>query len=148
MASSPRLESLFGTWTGEEELFPTAWTTAGTAQASIIVRPGPDGIHFDYVETRDGGRLDAHAVVAGAGFWWFDSYGFTPQAPGTAVWEGDTLVLDRRSDRGRTVMRLRVEGERLVVELDTVVPADADLAPLVRGVYDRRPGPLASSSAV
>ena len=136
MPSSPRFESLFGDWTGEEELFPTAWTAAGTAQASISVRPGPDGIHFDYVETREGGRLDAHAVVAGGGFWWFDSYGFTPQTPGTAAWDGDTLVLDRRSDRGRTVMRLRVDDARLIVELDTAAPADADLSPLVRGVYD------------
>ncbi|MBW9094799.1 hypothetical protein JNB62_13985 [Microbacterium jejuense] len=137
MTSSPRFESLIGAWTGDEELFPTAWTAAGTAQASIDVRPGPDGIHFDYVETRDGSRLDAHAVVAGGGFWWFDSYGFTPQTPGTAAWDGDTLVLDRRSDRGRTVMRLRAAGDSLEVELDTAVPADADLAPLVRGTYRR-----------
>ncbi|MBD3943073.1 hypothetical protein IF188_15365 [Microbacterium sp. NEAU-LLC] len=137
MASSPRFESLFGEWNGEEELFATAWTAAGAAQGSIVVRPGPDGIHFDYVEVRDGGRLDAHGVVAGAGFWWFDSYGFVPQAPGSAAWDGDTLVLDRSSDRGRTVMRLRRDGEGLAVELDTAVPADADLAPLVRGTYTR-----------
>lgn len=137
MTSDPRYASVLGEWTGEEELFATAWTAAGVAQGSIVVRPGPDGIHFDYVEIRDGGRLDAHAVVAGAGFWWFDSYGFTPSAPGTAAWEGDVLVLDRRSDRGRTVMRLRVDGERLAVELDTAVPADAAPAPLVRAVYRR-----------
>jgi len=137
VTSNPRIASLLGEWKGEEELSATAWTAAGTAQGSIVVRPGPDGIHFDYAEVRDGGRLDAHAVVAGAGFWWFDSYGFTPAAPGTAVWEGDALVLDRRSDRGRTVMRLRVDSERLTVELDTAVPADAALAPLVRGTYTR-----------
>jgi hypothetical protein len=137
VTSNPRTASLFGEWKGEEELFATAWTAAGSAEGSIVVRPGPHGIHFDYVEVRDGGRLDAHAVVAGAGFWWFDSYGFVPQTPGTAVWEGDTLVLDRRSDRGRTVMRLRADAERLAVELDTAVPADADLAPLVSGTYSR-----------
>lgn len=137
MTSDPRYESLVGDWTGEEELFATAWTAAGVARGSIAARPGPDGIQFDYVETRDGGRLDAHAVVAGSGFWWFDSYGFVPQAPGTAAWEDETLVLDRRSDRGRTVMRLRLDGDRLVVELDTAVPADAELAPLVRGAYQR-----------
>ena len=139
MTSDPRYAPLLGEWTGEEELSATAWTAAGAAHGSIVVRPGPDGIHLDYAETRDDGRLDAHGVVAGAGFWWFDSYGFTPQAPGTATWDGDTLVLDRRSDRGRTVMRLRVDTEDLSVELDTAVPADAPLAPLVRGVYARRP---------
>ena len=137
MTSDPRYASLVGDWTGEEELFATAWTAAGVAQGSIAVRPGPDGIHLDYVESRDGGRLDAHAVVAGAGFWWFDSYGFVPQAPGTATWDGDILVLDRRSDRGRTVMRLRAVDGRLAVELDTAVPAEAELAPLVRGTYER-----------
>ncbi|MFD4958102.1 hypothetical protein [Microbacterium sp. NPDC058389] len=137
MTSDPRYEALVGNWTGEEELFATAWTAAGTARGSIAVRPGPDGIHLDYVETHDGGRLDAHAVVAGGGFWWFDSYGFVPQTPGTAAWEDDTLVLDRRSDRGRTVMRLRAADGRLAVELDTAVPADAEPAPLVRGSYER-----------
>ncbi|GAA5195664.1 hypothetical protein [Microbacterium jejuense] len=137
MTSHPRTASLLGEWKGEEELFATAWTAAGAAQGSIVVRPGPDGIHLDYAEIRDGGRLDAHAVVAGAGFWWFDSYGFVPEAPGTAEWDGETLVLDRRSDRGRTVMRLRADAGRLALELDTAVPAGADLAPLVRGAYSR-----------
>jgi hypothetical protein len=138
VTSNPRIASLLGEWKGEEELFATAWTAAGAAQGSIVVRPGPDGIHFDYAEVHDGGRIDAHAVVAGGGFWWFDSYGFTPAAAGTAAWEGDTLVLDRRSERGRTVMRLQPDDERLTVELDTAVPADAELAPLARGVYARR----------
>lgn len=137
VTSHPRIASLLGEWKGEEELFATAWTAAGTAHGSIVVRPGPDGIHFDYVEVRDGGRLDAHAVVAGGGFWWFDSYGFVPQTAGTAEWDDDTLVLDRRSERGRTVMRLRADAEQLTVELDTAAPADAVLAPLVRGTYTR-----------
>ena len=105
-------------------------------------RARPDGILLDYVESRDGADgapLVAHGVVAGAGFWWFDTYGFTPAAPGTATWEGDALVLDRRSDRGRTVTRLRVDGDRLAFELDTAVPADAEPVPLVRGDYTRQP---------
>ena len=73
------------------------------------------------------------------GFWWFDTYGFTPATPGSAHWDADTLILDRRSDRGRTVMRLRADGERLALELDTAVPADADPLPLVRGAYTRLP---------
>lgn len=137
MAPDQRLANLLGDWSGSEELFATVWTDSGTARGSLTVEPGPDGIVFDYVELRDDGHLLAHAVVAGAGFWWFDSYGFTPHSPGSAEWEADTLVLDRRSDRGRTVMRLRPEGERLAVELDTAVPADADLAPLMRAVYTR-----------
>jgi hypothetical protein len=137
VTSTPLFSSLLGEWKGDEELFATAWTAAGAAQGSIVVRPGPGGIHLDYVEVHGGGRLDAHGVVAADGFWWFDSYGFVPQTPGTAAWEGDVLVLDRRSERGRTVMRLHAEGDRLALELDTAVPADAELAPLVRGAYTR-----------
>ncbi|MGN8027360.1 hypothetical protein [Microbacterium sp. 22242] len=139
MAPDSRLIALLGEWTGTEELFATAWTAAGTATGALSVEPGPDGILLDYVEQHDKGRLVAHGVVAGAGFWWFDTYGFTPTTPGTATWEGDTLILDRRSDRGRTVMRLRADGDGLALELDTAVPADIDPIPLVRATYRRQP---------
>ncbi|UXW85761.1 hypothetical protein NFX31_16390 [Microbacterium azadirachtae] len=141
MAPDSRLMALLGDWTGTEELFPTAWTEAGTARGALSVEPGPAGVLLDYVEARDGAEgapLVAHAVVAGEGFWWFDTYGFTPQAPGSAEWVDEALVLDRRSDRGRTVMRLRADGDRLTVELDSAVPADAAPAPLMRGVYTRQ----------
>lgn len=141
MAPDPRLRALLGDWTGTEELFATAWTAAGSARGALSVEPGPEGILLDYVESREdapGAPLVAHAVVAGTGFWWFDTYGFTPATPGTAQWEGETLTLDRRSERGRTVTRLRAVADRLILELDTAVPADATPAPLVRGVYSRR----------
>lgn len=131
---------MLGDWSGEEQLFPTPWTSAGTARGALTVEPGPGGVLLDYVELQDEGHLLAHAVVAGAGFWWFDSYGFVPQAPGSATWDDETLVLDRRSDRGRTIMRLRREGARLEVALDTAVPADAEPAPLMRASYARQDG--------
>lgn len=131
---------MLGDWSGEEQLFPTPWTSAGTARGALTVEPGPGGVLLDYVELQDEGHLLAHAVVAGAGFWWFDSYGFVPQAPGSATWDDETLVLDRRSDRGRTIMRLRREGARLEVALDTAVPADAEPAPLMRASYTRQDG--------
>jgi hypothetical protein len=129
--------ALLGHWTGREELFPTAWTTGGYADGALTIEPGPGGLILDYSETQDRGTLTAHAVLVGSGFWWFDSYGFVPHAPGTAGWEGHTLVLDRHSPRGRTVMRLRPEGTMLVVELDTAAPADAALAPVMRARYSR-----------
>ncbi|MDQ4214922.1 hypothetical protein [Microbacterium capsulatum] len=138
MAPDRRLIALLGDWTGTEELFATGWTEAGSARGALTVEPGPDGILLDYVEQREGADpLVAHGVIAGTGFWWFDTYGFTPAAPGTALWEDDALVLDRRSERGRTVMRLRADGDGLALELDTAVPADADPIPLVRGTYTR-----------
>lgn len=140
MAPDQRYASLLGDWSGDEELFATAWTAAGSARGALTVEPGPDGILLDYVEIQDAGHLIAHAVVSAAGFWWFDSYGFVPETPGTAAWEGDELVLDRRSARGRTIMRLRRDGERLAIELDTAAPPDAEPAPLMRGTYTRQGG--------
>ena len=138
MTPDPRYAALLGDWSGDEELFPTAWTAAGSARGALTVEPGPDGILIDYVEMHDSGHLLAHAVIVGEGFWWFDSYGFVPEAPGSAIWNEDTLELDRRSARGRTIMRLRRDGERLEVALDTAVPTDADPAPLMRAVYARQ----------
>ncbi|WP_217184955.1 hypothetical protein [Streptomyces sp. AC495_CC817] len=139
MTPDRRLANLLGDWSGSEELFATAWTGAGAARGTLTVEPGPDGIVIDYVELRDDGHLLAHAVVSGGGFWWFDSHGFVPSSPGTAEWVDDALVLDRSSERGRTVMRLRPDAGRLAVELDTAVPADAELAPLMRATYERHP---------
>jgi len=138
MTPDPRYAALLGDWAGDEELFPTPWTSAGTARGALTVEPGPGGVLLDYVELQDAGHLLAHAVIAGTGFWWFDSYGFVPEAPGTATWDGDTLVLDRRSGRGRTIMRLRRTGERLEAALDTAAPADAEPAPLMRATYARQ----------
>lgn len=138
MAPDARLAALLGEWSGTEEVRATAWTAAGEARGALTIEPGPGGIVFDYVETRDDGHLVAHGVVAGDGFWWFDSSGFVPESPGSARWEGGSLVLDRRSERGRTILRLRTEGARLAVELDTAVPADAALVPLIRGDYARQ----------
>lgn len=138
MNPDPRYAGLLGDWSGDEELFPTPWTSAGTARGALTVEPGPGGILLDYVELQDAGHLLAHAVIAGSGFWWFDSYGFVPEAPGTATWEDDTLMLDRRSPRGRTLMRLRRDGEHLEVALDTAAPADAVPVPLMRATYARQ----------
>jgi len=140
MTPDARYADLLGDWSGSEELFATAWTAAGAARGSLTIEPGPGGIVLDYAEIQDAGTLIAHAVIAGGGFWWFDSYGFTPEVPGTAAWHDDVLTLDRRSARGRTVMRLRRDGELLGVELDTAVPADAEPVPLMRARYSRRVG--------
>jgi hypothetical protein len=135
-----REAALLGHWSGREELFPTAWTTGGYAEGTLTIEPGPGGLVLDYIETQDHGALTAHAVLVGSRFWWFDSYGFVPETPGSASWEGDTLVLDRRSPRGRTVMRLCPEGVMLAVELDTATAADAALSPLMRARYSRAAG--------
>jgi hypothetical protein len=139
MTGDERLTAMFGCWEGDEELSATAWTEAGRARGTIAVAAGPGGgLIMDYTEDRDGAVLTAHGVASGGGWWWFDSYGFTPAVPGTAEWAGDQLVLTRRSERGRTVTVLRCRDGRLEQDIDTAVPADGPLGPLLRGVYTRR----------
>ena len=130
---------MFGAWEGDEELSATAWTDAGKARGTVSVKPGPGGgLILYYAEDRDGAIMTGHGVVFGDGWWWFDSYGFTPTTPGTAEWRGNELVLTRRSERGKTVTVLRVRDGRLEQDLDTAVPADAPLVPLLRGSYARK----------
>jgi hypothetical protein len=139
MSDDDRLSAMLGAWEGDEELSATAWTEAGKARGTISIQAGPGGgLILDYAEDRDGVTMAGHGVVSGAGWWWFDSYGFAPTAPGTAEWRDDQLSLVRSSDRGRTVTVLRVRDGRLEQEIDTAVPADAPLVPLLRGSYTRK----------
>jgi hypothetical protein len=139
MSDDDRLAAMFGAWEGDEELSATAWTDAGKARGTVSVKAGPGGgLILDYAEDRDGATMTGHGVVFGGGWWWFDSYGFIPTTPGTAEWRDNELVLTRRSERGTTVTVLRARDGRLEQDLDSAVPADAPLAPLLHGSYTRK----------
>jgi hypothetical protein len=139
MISDDQLSRLIGDWAGDEQLSATAWTAAGTGRGTLSIVPGPGaGLLIGYADQRDQARMTGHGVVWGDGWWWFDSYGFTPATPGTATWRDGELVLERRSDRGRNVTALRIADGRLEQRIDTASPADAALAPLLRGTYLRQ----------
>jgi hypothetical protein len=128
-----------GVWEGREELLATAWTAAGTAHGRLSIAGGPgDGLLVDYTEQRDTTTMSGHGILFGDGWWWFDSYGFFPAVPGTASWRDGELLLERRGERGRTVTVLRGTGGILEQWIDTAVPADGPLMPLLRGTYTRR----------
>lgn len=139
MIGDDQLSAFIGEWSGDEQLSATAWTAAGTADGELSIVAGPGrGLLIDYAEERDGATMTGHGVLSGDGWWWFDSYGFTPATPGTAAWRDGELVLERRSNRGRTVTTLRADGGSLEQRIDTAVPPDAPLVPLLRAIYDRR----------
>ena len=139
MSDNDQLSAMLGVWEGDEELSATAWTEAGKARGTISVSGGPGGgLILDYTEDRDGATMTAHGVVFGSGWWWFDSYGFTPTVPGTAEWRDGQLVLDRSSERGRTVTVLRIRDGQLEHDIDTAVPAGGPLLPLLRASYARK----------
>lgn len=134
-----RMTRLVGDWSGSERVFATEWTQAGEADGEFRITPGPDGIVIDYTERQAGSRMTGHGVVAGDGFWWFDSLGFRSTSPGSAGWQDDMLVLDRSSERGRTVMGFTLVDGDLHLHMATASPADASLQPLVSGRYAKRP---------
>lgn len=131
------MSGLVGRWSGEEDVSATAWTAAGRARGELTIVSGPGGLIVDYAETRADGAMVGHGVVAGDGWWWFDSYGFVPHVPGTATWDDGVLTLERRSERGRNVMTLSADDGRLTMRLSAASPADGDLRQLVVGAYVR-----------
>jgi hypothetical protein len=139
VTDDPKLAQLVGIWVGQEQLLPTLWTPAGTAEGKFVIAEAPSGgVFVDYTETRDGsGTLSGHGVLVDDGWWWFDTYGFVPTQPGTASWDDGTLILERRSERGRTIMRLEIRDGVLHQEINTAAPADADLVPMLVGQYTR-----------
>lgn len=139
MIGDDQLITLLGDWSGREQLFPTVWTAAGEAEAVLSLRAGPNGgLLLDYAQQRDGAALSGHGVVVDGRWWWFDSYGFVPIVPGSARWERGELLLERASERGRTVTTLTcTDASTLEQRIDSAVPADAELRPLMRGTYTR-----------
>jgi hypothetical protein len=140
MIGDDKLKQFIGAWAGEERLLPTAWTSAGVAEGTFVIAEAPHrGVFIDYTEIRDGvTALCAHGVLVDEGWWWFDSLGFVPLEPGSASWHGDCLELERRSERGRTITRLRIEDGTLFQEVQTAVHARGELAPMLVGQYKRR----------
>jgi hypothetical protein len=148
MIGDDQLSQFAGRWSGDEQILPTAWTTAGSAQAVLELASGPNGsLLFDYSAQLANGTLTGHGVVASGAWWWFDSYGFIPIAPGTARWERDELILERSSERGRTVTTLAIAAGRLVQRIDSAVPAEAELSPLLRGTYTLQSPPCQQSAS-
>jgi hypothetical protein len=146
MISSDQLTDLIGSWAGSEQLFPTAWTAAGSADGVLTIRTGPgDALLLDYEQRSDVVTLNGHGVIAADRWWWFDSYGFIPAAPGTARLLDGRLLLERSSGRGRTLTTLELVGGKLEQRIDSAVPADAELIPLMRSSYTRLPHPNADS---
>jgi hypothetical protein len=142
MIGHDKLSVLVGDWEGDEELFATAWTAVGVAHGTLSVGAGPGGgLLIDYAEEREGATMTGHGVLADDGWWWFDSYGFIPGEAGAADWREGELVLDRRNERGRTVTVFALSDGRLEQRVDTAVPADGALVPLLRGIYSRRASP-------
>ena len=144
---SKRLQALAGEWIGEEQLAPSRWSAGGLASARVKARVDLEGYYLvqDYTEEVEGRvSIQVHAVFAWDEeqrqylLYWFDSYGFAPQAPGSGQWQGDSLVLTRSSSRGMARHSYRFEGpDRYRLRLENSFDGGQSWQPVMDGVYRR-----------
>ncbi|HZR33867.1 MAG TPA: DUF1579 family protein [Nevskia sp.] len=142
-----RLHAFVGDWTGEEQLAPSRWAAGGPATARVSARAQLGGFFVEqhYTEEVQGRvSLQARAVFAWDEesrqflLYWFDSYGFAPQQPGTGQWRDDTLVLTRVSSRGMARHSYRFEGADLYhLRLENSFDGGHTWQPVADGVYRR-----------
>jgi hypothetical protein len=143
--SGDRLNGLVGDWAGEEQLAASPWAPAGTATGRLAVRRVLAGtaLALEYAEERDGAVVLTGSGVLDAGtlaWWWFDSLGARPQAPGRGTWADGALVLERVTPRGTNRTTLRRDGATLEQRIAVRLAGADDFAELIVGRYDdRRP---------
>jgi hypothetical protein len=103
------LETFLGRWTGTTHWEATAWGPARSAQSEIIFSPAAAGLavtqRYRHTE-EDGSQSESHGVFTmdpghpDSLRYHVNSMGLPPEAPARASWEGATLTVERRSDRG------------------------------------------------
>ncbi|MBC9880912.1 DUF1579 domain-containing protein [Bradyrhizobium sp. INPA01-394B] len=109
LAEHARLAAFAGEWNGEEMVFPSRWTAGGPATSRTVARMDLNGFYLiqDSVQMRDGQQSFAtHGIFTfdrddrTYKLFWYDSLGYTPPAPASGGWVGNTLTLVRGSLRG------------------------------------------------
>ena len=113
-ASSPlpehqRLKVFAGEWNGEEMVYPSRWVAGGPATSHVVARMDLNGFYLiqDSVQIVDGKEgFATHGIFTydredrTYKLFWYDSLGYTPPAPASGGWVGNTLTLVRGSLRG------------------------------------------------
>jgi hypothetical protein len=143
-----KLQSLAGSWTGEETMHPSPWDPkGGTATGRIESRLDLDGFFLlsDYVQ-ECGGRPSyrGHGVF---GYdpaercytmHWFDSMSATTTQPARGRWEGNVLTLEQRTPMGHSRYVYTFEGEgRYAFRLENSQDGER-WATFMEGRYRRR----------
>ncbi|WP_195907883.1 hypothetical protein [Microbacterium gorillae] len=136
MSTPAALAPFVGTWVGREHLAVAGSVVEASARFDVAEVPGI-GVFVEYRQDRADGSLTGRGIIAGDGWWWFDSNGARPEEPGTARVVDGVLVLDRDTDASRTVVRLSIQDDALVQMLDVAAPPEGPLQPTVRGSYLR-----------
>lgn len=138
--------ALQGYWDGEEHIAPSAWGPGGTALATVTARTLANGILVqDCTAVRDGKPwLQAHAVMVPASdtealLYWFDSFGFVPEAPARGVLEAGAVTFLRTSPRGMTRQTYRPLSDGIyTLTLESSFDGGATWQQVMDGRYVRR----------
>ncbi|WP_325310503.1 DUF1579 family protein [Longimicrobium sp.] len=145
-----KLETMAGTWRGEERIRPAPWDPAGGSASALIVNRlalGGQVLVQDYEQAR-GGRpaFTGHGVLRWDDaeqvyvFHWFDSLRTTP-AEFRGSFGGGVLTLVRREPRGsaRAVWEFAADGQSYQYRMD--VSGDGERwTPYLEGAYVRESG--------
>jgi len=143
-----RLQTLAGSWVGEEKIHPSPWDPkGGTATAKVESRMDLDGYHLitDYVESR-GGQVSyrGHGVH---GYdrnekcylmFWFDSIGEVSHAPAKGKWEGNRLVYAHQTPMGHSRYTYEFKGEGRYSFMIENSPDGKQWAPFMEAHYTRK----------
>lgn len=138
MTSATDLSPFLGAWVGREHIAVAGSSRAAEAEAGFTFSEVAGiGVFVEYIQRRPDQTLSGRGIIAGDGWWWFDTAGARPAEPGAARIVDGVLVLDRRTPSTRTVIRLSIQDGVLVQMLDAATPPSGPLQPAVRGSYAR-----------
>lgn len=141
------LARLEGHWTGTGTLHPNPWGSSGPTTGSWTFRVDASGHHLlhDLTELREtGDTFTGHGVMcvdpaAGEIVWfWFDSYGHPPLQPARGTWEGDRLVLRKRTPRGLGRSSFALDGCTLAYHVESQTHGQDTFTPVFSGRYERQ----------
>jgi hypothetical protein len=141
-----QMARLAGTWEGEETLSPSLWSPHGgntTARYRSHMALHDFFLLTDYEQERDGAiTFRGHGIIGWDAparryvMYWFDSTGFLPGDPATGTWEGDTLTLAHKHERGHARYVWTVTGRELRMRIENSEDG-REWVTFVDGVFQR-----------
>jgi hypothetical protein len=146
---------LLGNWTGVEQRAASPWAPATTARAMIVFKLDVS----DRVVVQDYRQVDANSVeFTGHGvfmidsgdamspasrtpilWWFFDSYGYPPEAA-HGGWQDGELIMHKTTPRGTAEHRFAVAEGQLSYRIRVRIDDSADWDDFLRGTYRRISG--------
>ena len=143
-----RLHALAGEWEGDETIAPSPWGPGGPARGRSTISVAVDGFFLvqDYVEEKAGRTVfRGHGIFGWDAesktyvWYWVDSMGQPPAAPSRGRWEGDTLIFESSSPRGKGRYTYQFDGaDGYRFKIENSFDGGKGWATLIEAAYHRR----------